>query len=92
MRLGRYDIAVVQNVLHWATDPLQVLMAARRYAKHMFLPQGVIEGAGIVFVSTKILDAVCVLSWKEVEALAKEAGRRHVRRYAKYPDYLALYR
>ncbi len=88
----KYDIAVVQNVLHWATDPLQVLMAARRYAKRMFLSQGVVEGAGIVFVLTKILGAVRSLSWKEVEALAKQAGWRLARRYAKYPDYLALYR
>jgi hypothetical protein len=90
-RLGRYDIAVVQNVLHWATDPLQVLMAARMHAKHMFLSQGVVEGAGIVFVLTKILGAVRSLSWKEAEALAKQAGWRLKRRYAKYPDYLALY-
>jgi hypothetical protein len=91
-RLGRYDIAVVQNILHWATDPLQVLMTARRHTKNMFLSQGVVEGAGIVFVLTKILGAVRSLSWKEVEALAKQAGWRLVRRYAKYPDYLTLFK
>jgi hypothetical protein len=91
-RLGRYDIAVVQNILHWATDPLQVLMATRRHAKYMFLSQGVVEGAGIVFILTKILGAVRTLSWKEVEGLAKQAGWRLKRRYAKYPDYLVLYR
>lgn len=86
-----YDIAVVQNVLHWATDPLQVLTDARRHAKNMFLSQGVIEGAGIAFVLTKILGAVRSLSWREVEAFAKQAGWKLKRRYAKYPDYLALY-
>ena len=91
-RLGRYDIAVVQNVLHWATDPLQVLTAARRHARRMFLSQGVVEGAGVAFVMTRILGAVRSLSWKEAEALAKQAGWRLARRYAKYPDYLALYR
>ena len=91
-RLGSYDIAIVQNVLHWATDPLHVLMAARRHAKNMFLSQGVVEGAGIAFVLTKVLGAVRSLSWKEVEALAKQAGWRLAKRYAKYPDYLALYR
>jgi SAM-dependent methyltransferase len=86
-----YDVAVMQNVLHWATDPLQVLTAARRYAKNMFLSQGVIEGAGIAFVITKILGAVRAMSWREVEALAKQSGWKLARRYAKYPDYLALY-
>ncbi|MFZ8808359.1 MAG: hypothetical protein ACO2PN_09675 [Pyrobaculum sp.] len=91
-QLGRYDIAVVQNVLHWAADPLQVLTAARRHARRMFLSQGVVEGAGVAFVMTRILGAVRSLSWKEAEALAKQAGWRLARRYAKYPDYLALYR
>jgi hypothetical protein len=87
-----YDIAVVQNVLHWATDPLQVLTDARKRARRMFLSQGVVEGAGIGFVMTKVLGAVRSLSWKDAEALARQAGWRLVRRYAKYPDYLALYR
>jgi SAM-dependent methyltransferase len=91
-RLDSYDVAVVQNVLHWATDPLHVLTAARRHARHMFLSQGVVEGAGTAFVLTKVLGAVRSLSWREVEALAKQAGWRLARRYAKYPDYLALYR
>jgi hypothetical protein len=91
-QLGRYDIAVVQNVLHWATDPLQVLTSTRKHAKHMFLSQGVIEGAGIVFVLTKVLGAIRFLSWKEAEALAKQAGWKPIKRYAKYPDYLALFR
>lgn len=56
-RLGRYDLAVVQNVLHWASDPLQVLMDVRKHAKYMFLSQGVIEGAGIGFILVKVLGA-----------------------------------
>ena len=87
-----YDIAVAQNVLHWATDPLQVLTAARGHAQRMFLSQGVVEGAGIAFVMTKILGAVRAMSWREAEAFTRQAGWRLVRRYAKYPDYLALYR
>jgi len=90
-RLGNYDIAVVQNVLHWATDPLKVLMTARRHAKNMFLSQGVVEGSGIVFVMTKVLGSIRSFTWKEVEALARQAGWRMKRRYAKYPDYLALF-
>jgi len=91
-RLGRYDIAVVQNVLHWATDPLQVLTGARRHASRLFISQGVVEGAGVGFVLIKALGANRPLSWREVEGLAKQAGWRPARRYAKYPDYLALYR
>ena len=87
-----YDIAVVQNVLHWATDPLQVLVDARRHAYRLFISQGVVEGAGIVFVLVKILRANRPLSWREAEALAKQAGWRLARRYAKYPDYLALFK
>jgi hypothetical protein len=91
-QLGRYDVAVVQNVLHWATDPLQILLSARRHADRMFLSQGVIEGAGIGFVLVKVLGAVRSLSWKEVEGLAKEVGWKVERRFAKYPDYLALFK
>jgi len=90
-QLGKYDIAVVQNILHWATDPLKVLIAARRHARYMFLSQGVVEGSGIVFVLTKILGSIRSLTWKETEALARQAKWRLKRRYAKYPDYLALF-
>lgn len=89
---GRYDIAVVQNVLHWTTNPLQVLLDARRRADRLFVSQGVIEGAGIGFVLVKILYANQPLSWKEVEAFTKQAGWRLARRYAKYPNYLALFK
>jgi hypothetical protein len=82
---------VVQNVLHWATDPLQVLSSARRHASRLFISQGVVEGAGVGFVLIKALGANRPLSWREVEGLAKQAGWRLKRRYAKYPDYLALY-
>jgi hypothetical protein len=90
-KLGRYDIAVVQNVLHWATDPLQLLRNARRHASRLFISQGVLEGAGVGFVLIKALGAVRSLSWREVQGLARQAGWRLKRRYAKYPDYLALY-
>jgi hypothetical protein len=91
-QLGKYDIAVVQNVLHWATDPLQVLLSARRHANRLFISQGVVEGAGIGFILVKVLGAVRSLSWKEVEGFAKEAGWKVERRFAKYPDYLALFK
>jgi len=91
-QVGKYDIAVVQNILHWATDPVQVLANTRMHARNMFLSQGVIEGSGAVFILTKILGAVRSLSWKEVETLARQAGWKVARRYAKYPDYIALFR
>ena len=71
---------------------MEVLMNTRRHAKNMFLSQGVVEGSGAVFILTKILGAVRSLSWKEVEAFARQAGWKVARRYAKYPDYIALYR
>jgi hypothetical protein len=91
-QLGKYDIAIVQNVLHWATDPLQVLLSARKHADRLFISQGVIEGAGVGFILVRVLGAVRSLSWKEVEGLAKQAGWKIERRFAKYPDYLALFK
>jgi hypothetical protein len=88
--LGRYDIAVVQNVLHWAIDPLQVLLSARRHADSLFISQGVIEGAGIGFILVKVLGAVRSLSWREVEGLAKEARWKPARLFAKISRLLRL--
>jgi len=88
---GQFDGAVAQNVLHWASDPLDVLVRARRHASRLLVSQVVIEGSGIGFVLTYVLGAVRFLSWREVEALARQAGWRLERRYAKYPDYIAVY-
>lgn len=89
---ARYDIAVVQNVLHWATDPLGVLISARLRADRLFVSQGVVEGAAVGFVLVKILRANRPVSWREVEAMTLQSGWRLARRYAKYPNYLAVYR
>jgi len=89
--LEGFDGAVAQNVLHWAFDPLDVLVRARRHASRLLVSQGVIEDSGIGFVLTYELGAVRLLSWREVEALAKQAGWMLERRYAKYPDYIAVY-
>jgi SAM-dependent methyltransferase len=90
-RAGPFDGAIAQNVLHWATDPLDVLMRARRAARRLLLSQIVIEGAGAGFLVAYVLGARRSVSWREVESLARQAGWRLKRRYAKYPNYVAVF-
>jgi len=88
---SNFDGAVVQNVLHWASSPTDVLARTRAAAKRMLLSQGVIEGAGVGFLLTYVLGAQRAVSWREVDAAAEAAGWKKRRRYAKYPVYIAVF-
>jgi hypothetical protein len=88
----KFDIAVVTNVLNWATDPSDVFAKARRLAKELLVTQGVVEGMSTVFLLTMALRAQRPVSWREVEGLAKQAGWELEERFAKYPVYIALFR
>jgi len=87
-----FDIAVATNVLNWTTDPSDAIAKARRLARELLVTQGVIEGMGTVFLLTIALRAQRPVSWREVEGLAKQAGWRLEKRYAKYPVYIALFK
>jgi hypothetical protein len=86
-----FDIAVATNVLNWATDPSDVFAKAGRLARELLVTQGVVEGMSTVFLLTIALRAQRPVSWKEAEGLAKQAGWRLKKRYAKYPVYVALF-
>jgi len=87
----KFDAVLMQNVLHWATDPGDALRQAKRVARKLYLIQGVLEGTSAGFLFTYVVGAVRPVSYKTVLALAKDAGWRPAKIYSKMPLLVGVF-
>jgi len=87
----RFNAAVVQNVLHWAIDPVGVMEGVRQIADKMYLIQSVMEGASATFLFVYAIGAAGLVSYKELLGYVKAAGWKTVRIYSKMPLFVGVF-
>jgi SAM-dependent methyltransferase len=75
-----FDIAIVQNVLHWAERPEELLAATAQRAKYIVLSQGYGYNNAAGFLLTAVLGAKRVVPSKEyVDGVVAQAGLEPLR-------------
>jgi len=87
----RFNAAVVQSVLHWATDPVGLLKTVRQFADKMYLVQSVLEGASTSFLFTYAIGATWPVSYSELLGYIEAAGWRAVKIYSKMPLFVGAF-
>jgi len=87
----RFDAVVMQNILHWAANPADVLQQARRVARKLYLIQSVLEGASAGFLFTYAIGASKPVSYKTLMGLIKAAGWKTEKIYSKMPLFVGVF-
>jgi len=87
----RFDAVVMQNILHWASNPADVFQQAKRIARKLYLIQGVLEGTSAGFFYTYAAGASRPVSYKTLLGLIKAAGWRPAKIYSKMPLFVGVF-
>jgi len=87
----RFDAVVMQNILHWASNPADVFQQAKRVARKLYLIQGVLEGTSAGFLFTYAIGASKPVSYKTLMGLVKSIEWRPVKIYSKMPLFVGVF-